>query len=176
MEPKIETELSAHLIAVQAIERQSLRLLSIAETLADDKQVAGIYRAHRLQTEAHARLLAERIAARGGGGTQAGATSASALETIEIRFAPGANGATLAVAAYVFENLEIAAYHLLRGIAERAGDDETAALAEASLDQEEAAAEVLASAFDRALAVSLGERPNSPMASFGSPRDDPQRA
>lgn len=98
------------------------------------------------------------------------------METLEIRFAPGANGATLAVAAYVFGNLEIAAYHLLRGVAERAGDDVTAALAEASLDQEEAAAEVLASAFDRALAISLGERPTSPMASFGSLGDDPERS
>jgi len=176
MNPNIETELAAHLVAIQAIEQQSLRLLSSAEALADDKQVADIYRVHRLQTEAHARSLAERIAARGGGGPPAGATSASGLETLEICFAPGANGATLAVAAYVFENLEIAAYHLLRGVAERAGDDATAALAEASLDQEEAAAEVLASAFDRALAVSLGERPTSPMASFGSPDDDPERA
>lgn len=168
MDANIDTELSAHLAAVQAIERQSLRLLASATALADDKQIAELYRVHRLQTEAHIRSLDERISARGVGAPPTGVTSASGLETLEVRFAPEANGAALAVAAYVVENLEIAAYHLLRGIAERAGDRETAALAEETLDQEEAAAEVLASAFDRALAVSLGEQPTSPMARLGS--------
>ncbi|MGB9184068.1 MAG: DUF892 family protein [Solirubrobacteraceae bacterium] len=168
MDTNIESELNAHLLAVQAIEQQSLRLLRNATALAGDKQIARLYRLHGLQTEAHARSLNERISARGDTGPTSGAISASGLETLEIRFAPGANGAALAVAAYVFENLEIAAYHLLLGVADRAGDRETAALAERILDEEEAAAEVLASAFDRALAVSLGDQPTSPMANLGS--------
>ncbi|MGH2866350.1 MAG: DUF892 family protein [Solirubrobacteraceae bacterium] len=168
MDVNIDAELNAHLVAVQALEQQSLRLLSSATALADDERIAQVYRVHTLQTEAHARSLTERISARGASGPLSDGTSASGLETLEIRFAPGANGAALAVAAYVFENLEIAAYHLLFGIAERAGDRETAVLAEKTLDEEEAAAEVLASAFDRALAVSLGERPTSPMASLAS--------
>jgi len=172
MDLDIETELNTHLLAVEAIEQQSLRLLSRAAALADDQQIAEVYRTHRSQTESHARAVAVRISARDGTSRLTGGTSASGLETIEIRFAHGASGATLAVAAYVFENLEIAAYHILRGVAERAGDHETAAMAESSLDQEEAAAEVLANVFDRALAVSLGERPTGPMAGFEHPGDD----
>lgn len=55
MDPNIETELAAHLVAVQAIERQSLRLLTSAEALADDRQIADAYRVHR-----SARTLARR--------------------------------------------------------------------------------------------------------------------
>ncbi len=61
-----------------------------------------------------------------------------------------------AVTAYAFENLEIATYHLLRGVAQRAGDQDTVAIAERILEREEATAELLASKFDRVIEVSLG--------------------
>src|SRR5204862_91276 len=49
--------------------------------------------------------------------------------------------AKLAAFAYAFEHLEIGAYELLRRVAERDGDAETAAMAETILAQERAAAE-----------------------------------
>ena len=44
MDANIESELDAHLVAVQAIEQQSLRLLQSATALADDRQIARVYR------------------------------------------------------------------------------------------------------------------------------------
>ncbi len=162
----IETELITHLTAAHALEQQGVRLLSTAEQLASDEQIAEIYQTHRLETEEHIRSLAERIAAHGAGGELESADTRSGIQAVEIRFGPQPSSATLAAATYAFENLEIAAYHLLGAIAERAGDRETVATAERILEQEEAAAEVLASTFDRALQVSIGEPPTSPAGHF----------
>jgi Domain of unknown function (DUF892) len=59
--------------------------------------------------------------------------------------------------AFAFENLEVATYRVLRGLAKRAGDSETLAIADRILEQEEAAAELIAGTFDRVLEVTLGE-------------------
>jgi hypothetical protein len=52
---------------------------------------------------------------------------------------------------------------MLRTLAERAGDRETTAVAERILEQEEAAAELVAGTFDRALEHTVGEEPVSPL-------------
>jgi hypothetical protein len=49
----------------------------------------------------------------------------------------------------------------LHSLAERAGDEKTAAVVERILEQEEAAAELVAGTFDRALDHTLGEPPTS---------------
>jgi ferritin-like metal-binding protein YciE len=61
----------------------------------------------------------------------------------------------LAVFAYAFEHLEIGGYELLRRVATRAGDEETARLAASIADEERAAAEKIAGTWDRALEASL---------------------
>ena len=54
-----------------------------------------------------------------------------------------------------FPAVEIGGYEQLRRVAERAGDEETAAMANGILEQERAAAGLIAGAFDRAAAASL---------------------
>ena len=56
--------------------------------------------------------------------------------------APDTTG-KLAIQAYAFEHLEIASYRMLRVVAERAGDQETARVAEQILAQEQEAASKL---------------------------------
>jgi ferritin-like metal-binding protein YciE len=60
----------------------------------------------------------------------------------------------LAAFAYAFEHLEIGGYEQL----ERAGDAETAAVAERILAEERAVAEKLTAAFDRAAELALVEQ------------------
>jgi ferritin-like metal-binding protein YciE len=55
------------------------------------------------------------------------------------------------------ENLEVAAYEMLRRVAERAGDTETVAVAERILAEERQAAERVHSLFDEAVDVTLSE-------------------
>ncbi len=165
MAVNINNELLAYLTAAKAIEQQSLALMRAGIERAGDQQIASLYRAHHEQTEAHVAWLAERSAA-------CGASSASleeldsGLAAIDVRIPSRASSATLAAAAYAYENLEIAIYHLLRGVAQRAGDHETVAVVEHILEQEEAAAEVIASMIDRALEVSLSEPPRSQTGHF----------
>ena len=64
--------------------------------------------------------------------------------------------AKLAGFAYAFEHLEIAAYELLRRVAERAGDEETVAVAERILAEERRAAEQVAGTWDAAMDAVLG--------------------
>jgi hypothetical protein len=69
----------------------------------------------------------------------------------------------LATAAFAFESLEIATYQLIARLAERAGDAETVAVAQRILEQEEAAAELLAGTFDRTVELMLEEPGRSPL-------------
>ena len=62
----------------------------------------------------------------------------------------------LAGFAYAFEHLEIAAYELLRRVADRAGDEETVAVAERILAEEHRAAEQVAATWDAAVDAVLG--------------------
>jgi ferritin-like metal-binding protein YciE len=63
--------------------------------------------------------------------------------------------AKLAGFAFAFEHLEIAAYELLRRVALRAGDPETAAVAERILPEERAAAARIADTWDAAMDAAL---------------------
>ena len=61
--------------------------------------------------------------------------------------------AKLAGFSYAVENLEIAAYELLRRVAERAGDQETVALAEGILAEERSAAQQVADQWSVSMSV-----------------------
>jgi ferritin-like metal-binding protein YciE len=63
--------------------------------------------------------------------------------------------AKLAGFAYAFEHLEVAAYELLRRVADRAGDAETVAEADRILAEERRAAERIAGTWDAAMEASL---------------------
>ena len=65
--------------------------------------------------------------------------------------------AKLAGFAFAFEHLEIAAYELLRRVAERAGEAEIGQVAERILPEERAAAEKIASRWDAAVDASLSQ-------------------
>jgi hypothetical protein len=69
----------------------------------------------------------------------------------------------LATVAFSFENLEIAAYRLLADLARRANDTETLAVIERILEQEEAAAQLVAGCFERVIQLTLGEAPTAPV-------------
>jgi ferritin-like metal-binding protein YciE len=64
----------------------------------------------------------------------------------------------LATHGFSYEALEIGSYELLRRVAERAGDEETAEVARRIRDQEHAMSERLQAALDRAVDASLRDR------------------
>jgi ferritin-like metal-binding protein YciE len=165
MPANVEKELVKHLIEAHAMERQALQLLEKGSQIAGDEEVARIYRAHRLQTEEHRRYVEERLEAHGESPSmikdvamQVGAIGIGALAQ-----ASPETPVLLPRVAFAFENLEIATYEVIKRLAKRAGDHETVAVAERILEQERAAAELVAGTFERALELSLGESPRAPL-------------
>jgi len=77
------------------------------------------------------------------------------VAALQIGFSPddSCTAAELAITAYTLENLEIGVYHALRGLARRLHDHGTEVVAQQILEQEEDAAELVASRIDRAQLV-----------------------
>ena len=158
-------QLVKHLTDAHALEQQAITLLEQGSSIAGDEEIARIYRAHLIQTREHERYVAERLEALG---ESPGKLKDVAMKAVAfgIGAAAGALPDTplkLAATAFAFENLEVATYRILRDLAERARDGESLALAERTLEQEEAAAELVAGTFARALDLALGEPPTSPL-------------
>jgi ferritin-like metal-binding protein YciE len=156
----IGEQLGKYLTDAHAIETQSLELLDKGPKLVESGELAQALTSHRRETEEHRRLVEERLQARG--------ESPSKLKDAALRLgalnwggffgAQPDTPAKLAAFAYAVEHLEIAAYELLRRVAERAGDPGTVELADRILVEERAAAEKLRSLFPVALDVTLSER------------------
>jgi ferritin-like metal-binding protein YciE len=158
VEPEnLDRQLNTYLSDAHAIEGQSLRLLEKAIKLAEGTELADVYRQHLAETEEHEQSVDERLRARGGepstvkdaalrlGGLNLGGFFAAQPDT----------SAKLAVFAYAFEHLEIAAYELLGRVAQRAGDDEAAEIARRIILQETDAARIVRALFSEALDATL---------------------
>jgi ferritin-like metal-binding protein YciE len=165
MSKHLEQQLIKQLIDAHSLEKQAIQLLDKGADIVGDEELGRIFRAHRLQTEEHERYVAERLEAYGESPSKV-KDVAMQVGALGIGLAAGALPDTplrLASVAFAFENLEIATYDALGRLAERAGDQETVAVAERILEQEEAAAELVRGALDRVLDLTLGEPARSPL-------------
>ena len=144
----IDRHLDHYLEDAHALEQQATQLLAVAPRLVDDEPLAETFRQHLEETAGHKRRVEERLEARGASPSRlkdlalrAGALNLGAFFGVQPDTTP-----KLAGFAYAFENLELGGYELLRRVAERAGDEETAAMAsEIAAEEREAAAKVAAS-------------------------------
>jgi ferritin-like metal-binding protein YciE len=153
----VNEQLNKYLADAHAIEAQAVELLERAAGEADDAELAGLYRAHLVETRAQQQKIEERLSSRG--------ARPSALKDAALRLGglnwsmffeahPDTPGKLVAFA-YAFEHLEISGYEQLKRVAQRAGDAEAVRVCGVILEQERAAAQKLASAFDRAVDVAL---------------------
>lgn len=165
MSENIKQQLITQLTEAHAMEKQAIQLLDKGASLIGDEEVARILRAHRLQTEEHARYIAERLQAHGETPSKLKDVAMQA-GALGIGLAAGALPDTpmrLARVAFAFENFEIATYRILRRLAQRAEDTATLAVIDRILEQEEAAAQLVEGTFDRILELTLGEQATSPL-------------
>jgi ferritin-like metal-binding protein YciE len=158
-------ELVKSLSDAHAMEEQSIKLLEAGARIAGEEEISEIYRAHLMQSQEHERYISERLQALGESPSKLkdAAMKGGALGIGALTVAAPDTPARLAATAYAYESFEVASYRLLRRVAERAQDTETAALVDRILEQEEAAVELVAGTFDRALEVALGEAATSPL-------------
>jgi ferritin-like metal-binding protein YciE len=125
--------------------------------LVEDPELAKIFADHLEETRAQQRLIAARLEAHGAGPNklQDAAMRLGALNWGAFFKAQPDTPAKLAGFAYAFEHLEIGGYEQLKRVADRAGDQETARVAERIVAEERAAARMIASQWDRAVEAGL---------------------
>jgi ferritin-like metal-binding protein YciE len=153
----LQEQLVRYLADAHAIEAQSLRLLEKARGLAGDAALAAAYEEHRRETEEHERVVTARLEALGASPSRLkdAVLSLGALNWGAFFAAQPDTPAKLAAFAYAFEHLEIASYELLRRVADKAADGETALLASRIAGDERSAAEGIHSLLEQALEASL---------------------
>jgi UDP-glucose 4-epimerase len=152
-----DEQLVKYLADVHSIELQALAQLRAAPKIVGEERLRQAFEEHLVETEDQERRVRERLEALGGkpsklkdaagvgGGWAMAAFAASQPDT------PG----KLAMHAFSYEHMELAAYELLKRLAERAGDEETARMAADIAAQEARMAERLEQSFDAAVEVSL---------------------
>jgi len=153
----LEKDLVKYLRDAHALEAQAIQLLESGPQIAELAPLAELFREHLEQTREHQRLVDERLSAHDSGPSrfQAGALRAGALNLGTFFKAQPDTPAKLAGFAYAFEALEVGAYELLTRVAQRAGDEVTAGVAQRILADERAAAERIAATWDAAAAAGL---------------------
>ncbi len=156
----LSEEVTKYLEDAHALEGQSVKLLEKAPGLAGTADLETAYAEHLEETRTHQELIEERLRALHArpSAIKDAALRLGALNWGMFFSAQPDTPAKLAGFAYAVEHLEVAAYELLRRVATRAGDTETAALAERILGEEHAAGRRIHDLFDQAVAAGLEEQ------------------
>jgi ferritin-like metal-binding protein YciE len=156
----LDTQLTKYLTDTHAIELQALEQMRLAPRVAHDPDLGAIFRAHFDETAEHERLVRGELERRGASPSLvkdvAGRVGGWGM-ILFARLNPDAPG-KLAMHAYSYEHMELAAYELLRRVAERAGDDGVRDLAVRIGGEERAMADRVAARWDVAVDASLREK------------------
>jgi ferritin-like metal-binding protein YciE len=156
----LDESLNSYLADAHAIEKQAISLLEGGPKIVGEGTVATLFEEHLEETRTQQQRVADRLEARG--------SSPSKIKDVGMRLggfniggffgAQPDTPAKLTGFAYAFEHLEVAAYEQLSRVAERAGDDETAAMAREIAAEERAMAGRLAGQWDAAVDAALADQ------------------
>jgi ferritin-like metal-binding protein YciE len=155
----IQTQLVNHLDEAHALEQTVLRMLDGLIQSADDPEIIDRLEHHKLETQRHESRMRSRLEAHGATPSMV-RQAAGMLEAVlkmPLDMVRGERTGRGARDAYTTEHLEIASYELLRRVAERAGDEETAQACIEILDEERAMAQFIEERWDRFAEQSLRE-------------------
>jgi len=156
---QLKEELVKHIDEAHAMEQNVLRMLDSMIATTDDPEILDALEHHKVQTQGHADRMAQRLEAHDlspSAVRQLGGVL-GALAKMPLDFVRGENAGRNARDAYATEHLEIASYELLRRIAQRAGDEETAASALEIIEEERAMALIIEQNWERFAELSLQE-------------------
>jgi ferritin-like metal-binding protein YciE len=160
---RLRAKLIDYVQNVHAMEQNVLLMLDSMIVTTNDEEIVRLLKRHKEESRRQQQRLGERLRALGGGPglvsvgkdlAAIGAAQAKGLADVLRSDKPVQNARD----AFVTEHLEIAAYEVLERLAERAGDEETAAVARENRAEEEAMAERIAENWDRFLDLALAEQ------------------
>jgi ferritin-like metal-binding protein YciE len=152
-------KLDKYIADAHALENQAVALLQGGQRIARDPGLKKLFEDHLAETRGHKRRLEERLEARNASPSrlQDAALYASGLGVGGFFAAQPDTPGKLAGFAFAFEHIEAAGYELLRRVAERAGDGETAEVAESILGEERSMARRVREHFDEALDAAIAD-------------------
>jgi ferritin-like metal-binding protein YciE len=133
-----ETDLIRHIDEAHALEQTVARMLDGLIRSATDQELVDRLRQHKVETLRHESLMRGRLEAHGAQPSvvRQAAGMLEAFLKMPLDLLRGERTGRAARDVYVTEHLEIASYELLRRVAERAGDEETARACLDILDEE----------------------------------------
>ena len=155
----LHTQLVKHLDEAHALEQTVLRMLDGLIQTASDPELIDRLEHHKLETQEHESIMRRRLEAHGAQPSvvRQAAGMLEALMKLPFDMVRGERSGRNARDAYTTEHLEIASYELLRRVAERAGDEETAQACLDILEQERAMAQFIEERWDLLAEQSLRE-------------------
>jgi ferritin-like metal-binding protein YciE len=156
---QLKDQLIKHIDEAHAMEQNVLRMLDGMISTTDDPQILDALEHHKVQTQNHADRMAQRLEAHGAAPSavkQIGGVL-GALAKMPLDFVRGEKAGRNARDGFATEHLEIASYELLRRIAQKAGDEETAQAATQIIDEEKTMANLISDNWDRFAELSLKE-------------------
>jgi ferritin-like metal-binding protein YciE len=156
----LEDQITKYLTDAHSIEEQALVQMEQAPRLAGDPELARIFREHLAETREHEQAVRGELTRRGAEPSTvkdvAGKLGGWGM-VLFARLNPDTPG-KLAAHGYSYEHMELAAYELLKRMAQRAGDGDVVALCERIGGQERAMADRVAERWDRAVDASLRDK------------------
>jgi ferritin-like metal-binding protein YciE len=156
---QLEEQLIKHIDEAHAMEQNVLRMLDGMIATTDDPEILDALEHHKMQTQGHADRMAQRLEAYDSAPSAVKALGGvlGALAKMPLDFVRNEKAGRNARDGYSTEHLEIACYELLRRIAQKAGDEETATAAAEIIEEERAMVKVIEQHWDRFAELSLQE-------------------
>jgi ferritin-like metal-binding protein YciE len=155
----LDEQLVKHIDEAYAMEQNVLRMLDGMISTTDDPEILDALEHHKVQTQGHVDRMKARLDAHDAqpsGIRQVGGIL-QALAKVPLDMVRGEKAGRNARDGFATEHMEIASYELLRRIAERAGDEETAQAATEIIVEEKAMADVISANWDKFAELSLKE-------------------
>ena len=156
----LQAQLVKHIDEAYAMEQNVLRMLDGMISTTDDPEIKRGLQQHKLETQQHADRMEKRLRAHDASPSmvkEAGGVVGALMKSVLDMARPEKAGRN-ARDGYATEHLEIASYELLARIADRAGDEETAAAARDILEDEQKMALTFERNWDRLAELSLQEQ------------------
>ncbi|MFL6039215.1 MAG: ferritin-like domain-containing protein [Gaiellaceae bacterium] len=156
---ELKAQLIKHIDEAHAMEQNVLRMLDGMISTTDDPEILDALEHHKLQTQNHADRMAQRLESHDATPStvkQIGGIL-GALAKMPLDLVRGEKAGRNARDGYATEHLEIASYELLRRIAQKAGDEETAQAAAEIIAEEAAMAKLIEDHWDRFAELALQE-------------------
>src|SRR5919108_1446844 len=157
-ENTLDEQLTKYLTDAHSIEEQALAQLRLAPRVAGDRELKRMFAEHLRETEGQERMVREQLERRGAKPSAvrdvAGRVGGWGM-AVFARVNPDTPG-KLAMHAFSYEHMELAAYELLRRLADRAQEPAVAEMAAAIGAQERAMADRLDQRWDAGGGGALG--------------------